>query len=769
MIKKIKTALPAVFMSLSLISCQMGLANSNNAGNFNAREANVNGLAEESFDFEGIAISYDTDNVYVRISESSGDAAIYNIYIDADGDSTTGQNPGWWTGNGADFLIQKVNDCAPILHKYDELNAVWVEVEKPFECDFNSEKQERNLKIAFDTLGINSSDINKVGVAYMSMSGWNMPDDIITVTPALWGTFAKYSPKSVDLSDKNMQLTYDYKYMNLSIDELVLDAEIYNLYIDADGDSKTGQNPGWWTGNGADFLIQKVNDCAATLYRYDEKQRNWIDTQKPVFCVNDTENNKRNLKMSFEALGINISDINKVGFAYMSMHGWNMPDDMITIVPKQNDSFATKIKSTNNSDENPFPRKRTDIGSGIIIPAYINLNEDIDSEKNSGLWKDFIEEISMMNLSGKDLYVVVNGTNGPSGIIWNQANAIFKKIKNINNNIKIIGYVHTCETPVPEPGKDFLKFCDISVVMGDIKKWVDKSEGLIDGIWIDEFYPWYEIGSDTPTEGPTYPNLIDNAPKDKSKFEKDHAWIWYDVDYFGGYYYQLCKAIYDYNKDLITIGNAGGGFRSTQTMYGELVDILVSFEQTYEYANQACTYEGNEDKTWMEYCVSLASKADKKLALIHGAYSFSEVDSIEFRKNFLNEMKETYSLETLREEYKKDINMTGFINMLFTGNQINENILNVSSSEFRKVATCVFAEDFLRAVRSQSEALGKTAECFTNVLEAAIETAAKNGFSHVYVTDREYGYNGNGNIWGGLPSYLKSEVESEKLNSLKVN
>lgn len=375
----------------------------------------------------------------------------------------------------------------------------------------------------------------------------------------------------------SIKVTYDSNYVYLKIDEPKKIVN-YNIFINADGKSNSGyQAAVYWTKSGADFLVSNGG-----LYRSTGTGWNWEQTSGDFSCLYG--NKAVDLKISFATLGIRSSEINKLSFAYISYSsGW---DTEATVVPMKGTDFACV-------------HQKYDVTEGMIIPAYISLSEN-DS------WNILAYGANLMKAnknSKKDYFVTVNSeNNGPfsKASDWDLAAVKFDAIR--NNGGRIFGYVHTCDDAINNP----LKFRTIESVEADIKAWVDGYPQL-DGIWLDEFYPRYEIASNTDTK-PTYPNGKKYAPNQTDIYNADWDY-WYPLNPAGGYYDQLCSWIRKTYPTLRIIGNAGGDLWSNQLDYGYLVDILVVFEQTYSEA-----VNGN----WAKLHSANQGHADKKLSLIHG-------------------------------------------------------------------------------------------------------------------------------------------------------
>jgi len=213
--------------------------------------------------------------------------------------------------------------------------------------------------------------------------------------------------------------------------------------------------------------------------------------------------------------------------------------------------------------------------NGMIIPAYLPLTDATS-------WQILAEDAAIVrdgtNANYKDYWVTVNsGNNGPfsSPADWTAAAARFDPIR--ANSGKIFGYVHTTTTPTSGI------YRSLTSVETDISAWVTGYPN-IDGIWIDEFYPRYEIATDTDNSA-TFPNGQELAPTDRSFLNPDGTFNANQVNPAGGYYSQLTSWIRATYPNLRIIGNAGGWFYSNQVNYGSLVDVDCSFEQSYANAS----------------------------------------------------------------------------------------------------------------------------------------------------------------------------------------
>lgn len=248
---------------------------------------------------------------------------------------------------------------------------------------------------------------------------------------------------------------------------------------------------------------------------------------------------------------------------------------------------------------------------GMIVPAYLPLTDTTD-------WATIASEASYATASTnpvyRDFWVTVNSSNnGPfsSPSDWTTASGLFNSIR--TNGGKIFGYVHTNA----DNGTNDATFRSLSSVETDITSWVTGYSNL-DGIWLDEYYPRYEIATDTGTTA-SFPNGTSLAPYDTTFYTLPGYSIngAVQVNPNGGYYSQLIGWIRATYPKLKIIGNAGGWVWSDQLNYMNLPDVMCSFEQSYTYA-----YDGPSDTyNWAglnQQTATGVSDYEGQLALIHG-------------------------------------------------------------------------------------------------------------------------------------------------------
>ena len=239
--------------------------------------------------------------------------------------------------------------------------------------------------------------------------------------------------------------------------------------------------------------------------------------------------------------------------------------------------------------------------AGMIVPAYLPLTD-------AGDWNVLKEDAAIFANGSSptyhDFWVVVSGSsNGPftAAADWTAAARVWDPIK--VNHGALFGYVHTLVTPT---GTTFRPLADVK---NDIVAWTQGYSHL-DGIWIDEFFPRYEIAGPTGSVA-TFPNGQALAPTDRSFLNPDGTFNGNQVNPVGGYYSQLTTWIHATFPSLKTIGNAGGDFYSNQVKYGGLVNVTCSFEQTYATAANTPT------NNWAGLAIQAGTEANAHAALVY--------------------------------------------------------------------------------------------------------------------------------------------------------
>lgn len=235
---------------------------------------------------------------------------------------------------------------------------------------------------------------------------------------------------------------------------------------------------------------------------------------------------------------------------------------------------------------------------GMVIPAYLTLSD-------TNTWNILADDATIMkngvNPRYKDYWVVVNGpANGPFTLAsdWKTAEHRFDPIR--ANGGRIFGYVHALTAPASST------YRPLREVENDIRAWVTGYRRL-DGIWIDEYYPRYEIAGPSGATA-TFPNGTNVAPNDRLFINSDGAFNANQVDPTGGYFCQLTSWIRCTYPRLKVIGNAGGQFYSNQINYTDIVDVTCSFEQSYSYAAA---------NSWSNLNRQNVTTTKQQMALIH--------------------------------------------------------------------------------------------------------------------------------------------------------
>lgn len=355
----------------------------------------------------------------------------------------------------------------------------------------------------------------------------------------------------------------------------------YNLFLNTDNNSATGhQSHVWAAATGADFMVSN-----GTLYRSTGPGWSWT----PVANGAQVVANGQTIEMAIPFSALNRSGTGaavSLGFQALTA-GWQTDSVLPLVAPLA--SFA-------------LPAARLPVGKGMIIPAYIPLDDAFS-------WNLLKEGAALMaagtNPAFKDYWVAVNsGNNGPfsAAADWAKGATVWNPIRSAGG--KVFGYVHTCVEPVGPT------FRSLDTVKSEITAWVNGYPQL-DGIWLDEFYPRFELANVDGAAGPNYPNGLANAPTDRGFVNSANQFNGQQVNPAGGYYDQLVKWVRATYPTLRIIGNAGGAFYSNQLKYADLPDVLVSFEQNLDVASNAPV------NNWAGLNRQVPSSASGQLALIH--------------------------------------------------------------------------------------------------------------------------------------------------------
>lgn len=232
-------------------------------------------------------------------------------------------------------------------------------------------------------------------------------------------------------------------------------------------------------------------------------------------------------------------------------------------------------------------------GGGMIVPAYLG----VESSSDVNGWKLLATLAGEMRQGRgtkyKDFWVAVTGPgSGPNfgSQQWQKAGPLWKDIQ--DNGGKVFGYINSLDWATPfYPSvcvdKANVRLRQLAQIKADVDKWLNGYKA-IDGIWIDEYYPRVELAPLCSVPGPDYPNGKAYAPsaQPSTYLNPDGTFKYAEVNPQGGYYDQLTDYIKSRTNSrgerLLVIGNAGGHFYSNQHEYDRLVDVVCSFEDTYE-------------------------------------------------------------------------------------------------------------------------------------------------------------------------------------------
>ena len=394
----------------------------------------------------------------------------------------------------------------------------------------------------------------------------------------------------------------------------------YNLFINTDNNSKTGyQAANSWSTSGAEFLLS-----GGVLSRSTGAGWNWEAVADNGSSATGTVAVSANrsvieAQIPLAALGLTASTASGISIGLQAVTAtWSIG----SILPTTS-AFA---KLSAGAPAAPGAGPAFKVGKGMIIPAYLTLDDAAD-------WNLLKEGAAQMQASPnptfKDFWVTVNsGNSGPfqSAAEWVKAKSVWDPIR--ANGGRIFGYIHALQSPDSSTPQGRL-YRDLASVKADIAAWVSGYPSL-DGIWIDEFYPRFEIAQPEAGDALVYPRDYPNgaayAPADTGFINSLGQFNGKQVDPTGGYFSQLTSWIHATYPQLRLIGNAGGDMYSNQYRYGDLVDVLVSFEQNFDtaYATGIVTWQNGTAVETDKYMwhgldrLNQVTTAPGSLALIHG-------------------------------------------------------------------------------------------------------------------------------------------------------
>jgi Spherulation-specific family 4 len=422
---------------------------------------------------------------------------------------------------------------------------------------------------------------NFVGSCALAVGCWTSPaaaEIVIDGQPGDWSAVPILAQSS-DQSVRSLKVTIQDQSLLVLVQGQGLIGN-YNLFLNTDENSITGhQSAQWREASGADFMVSN-----GALYRSTGPGWSWTAVADAVDAAANSLSIE--IRIPLRALGLTSGNPRvSVGVQAMTA-AWQVD----SVLPK-----AAQFSVFSSAAD-------IAVGKGIIIPAYLPLQDAYN-------WNVLKEGAAVMaagrNPAFRDYWVTVNSAaNGPftAPADWAKAAAVWNPVR--SNGGKIFGYVHTCVQPTGP------QFRALAMVKDEITAWVN-GYPQIDGIWLDEFYPRFEIADRDGVAGPTYPNGLGNAPPDRGFVNSANQFNGQQVNPAGGYYDQLLKWIRATYPTLRIIGNAGGAFYSNQLAYSDLPDVLVSFEQTFDVASNAPIND------WIPLTRQVPGSKGGQLALIH--------------------------------------------------------------------------------------------------------------------------------------------------------
>jgi hypothetical protein len=403
----------------------------------------------------------------------------------------------------------------------------------------------------------------------------------------------------------------------------------FNLLLDTD-DAATGfDSPDWFTDSGADYLVTDAvagTRRTATVAAYLGPNFTWQPALANPRVDAQFADGSVSVSVGLELLGIKTWD-RPIGIGFQVVGtDWKS----IALLPGKPkfaklDPTGRKWDSLNcrYADEilpvpAPPPPGAAEpdyaVGAkGLVIPAYVTPDKTDE-------WNLLKQAAGDMGGAG-DFYVVVAGPDkGPP------PEGGFAAYRTQWNDIRtaggrIFGYIHPCIDCLKDVSVRTAQFESLSKLEADVASWVNGYPEL-DGIWIDEFYPQYELKKPGSTANGGFWNGPENAPSERC-FENADGTVHSsaDVDPTGGYFDQLRNWIRGTYPQLRIIGNVGTRLISNLELYGNLVDVLVSFEQSISVA---------QANNWTGLTPPLAKVDRPQLALIHEALTEAQtVESVQ--------------------------------------------------------------------------------------------------------------------------------------------
>jgi hypothetical protein len=405
----------------------------------------------------------------------------------------------------------------------------------------------------------------------------------------------------------------------------------YALLIDTDGNAKTGyQAPEWGKHGGAEYLVQSEQ-----LNRHDPSVPSmpwkWRDP-KPQAVGTTTTSLEFQIPLSAMQASAAAAQI-WIGF--MLIDG-NNPAGQIP----GGDSFVQVSANPTTSGSRPTtsppapdrsacktytpsgvrPARATiGVSKGMIVPADIGTDQVRDDvwavltaydwpqpidlfggkalhlsgttitlNNQEYAWLSLIRAARKLRAEDLDLWVVASAPSSGSGADWQRLNLFWDRIREQGGGV--FGQVRTATRPGEQP-----ELIPVDDVAKQVQSWIGNYASL-DGVWIDDFIPRYELfgleqtgtkhvvpsGCDPNVMPPSLPNGACAAPIDRSLLRQNGC---YDpavqIQPAGGYYHTLTSRIRGDYPWMRIIGNARGQLYSNQLKYADLIDVLVSYQQSF--------------------------------------------------------------------------------------------------------------------------------------------------------------------------------------------
>jgi hypothetical protein len=399
----------------------------------------------------------------------------------------------------------------------------------------------------------------------------------------------------------------------------------FNLLIDTDDAASGFDSSDWFTDSGADYLVADAvtgNRRTATIAAYVGPGFEW---QKPALADARVDaqfaSSSVSVNVALELLGIKSWD-RPIGLGFQVVgEDWKAKAQLpgkpkfAKLDPSGrkwdslNCRYADEILPVAAPPLQGSVRPDYEVRNrGIVIPAYVT--PDVTTE-----WTLLEQGAVAMGGAGDYYVVVAGGDKGPPDAKgFDDFRPQWDAIRKAGG--RIFGYIHPCIDCLKDEAVRTAQFEPLSKLEADVASWV-RGYPELDGIWIDEFYPQYELKKPGSTANGGFWNGPQNAPSERC-FEnvdgKVHASA--DVEPTGGYFDQLTKSIRGNHPQLRIIGNVGTRLISNLELYGNLVDVLVSFEQSIG------TAKAND---WKGLTPPLAKVKRPQLALIHEALTIDEM------------------------------------------------------------------------------------------------------------------------------------------------